>query len=145
MDMLTPKQEKFVQEYLIDLNGSAAAVRAGYSKKSASVIASENLGKPYIASRIKARQAELAVVAELSQEWVLSTLVNVVAKSSQAVEVEKWDPAERKMISTGEYIYDSKGVTTAAQLIGKHLGMFTDKLDINGSMVFFRGEKELED
>ena len=142
---LTPKQEKFVQEYMIDLNATQAAIRAGYSKKTAYSIGNENLNKPEIASRIKARQAELAIVAKLSQEWVIAQLVNVVAKSSQAVEVEKWDPAERKMISTGEYVYDSKGVTTAAQLIGKHLGMFTDKLDINGSMVFFRGEKELED
>ena len=142
---LTPKQERFVQEYLLDLNGSAAAVRAGYSEKSAKQIAGENLTKPYLASRIKARQAELAAVAELSQEWVLSNLKNIVAKSSQAVEVEKWDPVQKKMVMTGEYIYDSRGANTALQLIGKHLGMFTERIDLNGMMVVFRGERELED
>ena len=45
---MTPKEIKFCQEYLIDLNGTQAAIRAGYSKRSAKEIASENLTKPII-------------------------------------------------------------------------------------------------
>jgi len=52
MSNLTPKQELFVNEYLVDLNATQAAIRAGYSKKTAKQIATENLSKPAIARAI---------------------------------------------------------------------------------------------
>jgi phage terminase small subunit len=142
---LTPKQERFIAEYLIDLNATQAAIRAGYSPKTAYSIGNENLSKPDIALRVKQRRDEVAKVAELTQEWVLSNLKDVVSKSMQAVEVEKFDYESKEMVGTGEYVYDSRGANTALQLIGKHLGMFTDKLEVNGNMVIFKGEKDLED
>ncbi len=60
MQPLTPKQARFVQEYLIDLNATQAAIRAGYSEKTARQVASENLSKPYIAKAIEAKQTELS-------------------------------------------------------------------------------------
>ena len=51
-DGLTPKQERFCEEYLVDLNAAAAARRAGYSKQTAGVIGLENLAKPMIAERL---------------------------------------------------------------------------------------------
>lgn len=142
---LTAKQERFIQEYLIDLNATQAAIRAGYSPKTAYSIGTENLKKPVIASRVKERRDEVAKVAELTQEWVLKNLKDVVEKSMQAVEVEKFDYEEKRMVGIGEYVYDSRGANTALQLIGKHLGMFTDKLEVNGNMVVFKGESDLED
>lgn len=56
---LTPKQAKFVEEYLLDGNGRRAAIAAGYSEKTAHVIANENLNKPYISELIKKGQEEL--------------------------------------------------------------------------------------
>ena len=50
---MTPKQERFVAEYLLDMNATAAAIRAGYSRKSASAIGNENLRKPEISEAIK--------------------------------------------------------------------------------------------
>ena len=58
MAKMTSKQQRFCDEYLIDLNATQAAIRAGYSKKTAGVIAAENLKKPYIAEYIEKRMAE---------------------------------------------------------------------------------------
>ena len=68
---LTPKQAKFIDEYLIDLNATAAAKRAGYSEGTAEIIGFENLRKPKIAEKIQARRDELKESAEIDQEWVL--------------------------------------------------------------------------
>lgn len=136
MAKLTAKQERFIDEYLIDLNATAAAIRAGYSEKTARVIAAENLTKPNILARITERKAELHKKAELSQEWVLEKLKECVSKSMQEQEVEKWDYEEKSMVGTGEYVYDSKGATKALELLGKHLGMFKDKIEHSGDLSF---------
>lgn len=68
---LTPKQQRFVSEYLIDLNATQAAIRAGYSAKTARAIAAENLTKPDIAEALQAAQAKHAEEAGVSvQEWL---------------------------------------------------------------------------
>jgi len=68
---LTAKQQRFVDEYLIDLNGAAAARRAGYSVKTARQIADENLSKPDIVAAIEAAQAALSARTQITQEMVL--------------------------------------------------------------------------
>ena len=68
---MTPKQEAFVREYLIDLNGTQAAIRAGYSEATARAIASENLSKPDIADAIAEAQALRAEKCEIDALWVL--------------------------------------------------------------------------
>ena len=71
---LTPKQERFCQEYLIDLNATRAAIRAGYSENSAADIGHENLRKPDIENKIselaKARQERV----QIDQDWVLKNI-----------------------------------------------------------------------
>ena len=71
---LTPKQERFVQEYLIDLNAAQAAIRAGYSAKTARVIGHENLKKPDIAAAIEKARAERAERAKLTGDMVVDEL-----------------------------------------------------------------------
>lgn len=68
---LTPKQERFVAEYLIDLNATQAAIRAGYSEKTAHAIGHENLSKPEIAAAISAASKQVADNTGLSVERVL--------------------------------------------------------------------------
>jgi phage terminase small subunit len=68
---LTAKQKRFVEEYLIDLNASAAARRAGYSVKSAAVIGDENLRKPEIKAAIEDAQRALSERTQITQEMVL--------------------------------------------------------------------------
>ena len=71
---LTHKQERFCQEYLVDLNASAAARRAGYSKHTAHVIGPENLGKPDIARRIADMRAERSERVQVDADRVLREL-----------------------------------------------------------------------
>jgi len=72
IDKLTPKQGRFVEEYLVDLNATQAAIRAGYSEDSAAIIGFENLRKPNIALAIRKRQNELAEQVEVTQARVVA-------------------------------------------------------------------------
>jgi len=74
---LTDKQSRFVDEYLVDLNATGAAIRAGYSARTARSIGQENLTKPDIAARISERQQELGVQAEVTSERVVSALAEI--------------------------------------------------------------------
>ena len=71
---LKPKQARFVQEYLIDLNAAQAAIRAGYSAKTARVIGHENLTKPDIAAAIEKAMAERAERTEVTADLVVGEL-----------------------------------------------------------------------
>jgi phage terminase small subunit len=71
---LTPKQARFVAEYLIDLNATQAAKRAGYSKKTAHAIGQENLRKPIIAAEVAKAQAERTERTNIDIDWVVQRL-----------------------------------------------------------------------
>lgn len=77
MDGLTPKQAAFVREYLIDLNATQAALRAGYSPKTAFRIGAENLQKPAIQSAIKAAMDARAERTEVDADKVLKTIERI--------------------------------------------------------------------
>lgn len=137
---LTRKQKRFIQEYLIDLNATQAAIRAGYSKKTAGVIGDENLKKPYIAKAIEESQQKRCERIELNQDYVLKTLLDTVERCKQALPVldRKGKPV---MVETpnGEmaaaYVFDPKNVISGAELLGKHVGMFANKIlieDVTG-------------
>ncbi len=74
---MTKKQKRFVEEYLIDLNSTQAAIRAGYSKKTAYAIGTENLKKPEIRDEIQRRQEQLQNKLEITQEKVLQELAAI--------------------------------------------------------------------
>ena len=121
----------FIDEYMVDLNGTQAAIRAGYSQKSAGVIANENLNKPYIRARIDELKKTRAESLNLDAYWVLKRLRDISDRSMQAEPVMEWDHVEKKMSQTGEYEFDSNGANRATELIGKHLGMFKDNNSVN--------------
>lgn len=133
---LTDRQEAFVREYLVDLNATQAAIRAGYSKNTAKSIGHENLTKPDIRARIEELQGKRAEKLELDAEWVLRKLQTVAERSLQEEPVMKWDYDEKKLVETGEFQFDSQGANRALELIGKHLGMFTEKvkMDVQGEV-----------
>ena len=112
MANLTPKQQRFVEEYLIDLNATQAAIRAGYSGKTAQEIGSENLSKPMVAKAIAEAQEKLSNKAQVTVEMVVQGLLN-----------------EAKDLSDGST--QSARVAAWAHL-GKHLGMFKDKIEHTG-------------
>jgi len=74
---LTPKQRRFVDEYLVDLNATQAAIRAGYSARTARSIAEENLTKPDIAEAIAAAQAARAERTQVTADRVLRELARI--------------------------------------------------------------------
>jgi phage terminase small subunit len=77
VNKLTPKQERFCQEYCIDFNGAAAAIRAGYSEKTAKEIAAENLTKPNIQARIAELQQKTAEKFEVTKEMLARELLAI--------------------------------------------------------------------
>lgn len=72
---LTPKQEIFCKEYLIDLNATQAAIRAGYSQRSANNVGPDNLLKPIIQKRIAELMSEREQRTEITADWVLKKAV----------------------------------------------------------------------
>lgn len=123
---LTPKQKRFCEEYVIDLNASQAALRAGYSKKTHSVIGAQNLLKVIIQAEIQKLKIKIADKAEVSAEYVLTSLVNVAERCQQAEPVMMKDG--KGWVETGEYKFDSSGANKALELLGKHLALFTEKV-----------------
>jgi phage terminase small subunit len=71
---MTPKQQRFVEEYLVDLNATQAAIRAGYSSDTARQMGSENLSKPNIADAIAERRATLSAATGVTAERVIREL-----------------------------------------------------------------------
>lgn len=124
---LTPKQEAFVREYLIDLNATQAAIRAGYSEKTASAIGHENLYKPEIASAIAAAQAQRAKRVELDADYVLSGIKKLVERCIQAEPVK-----DNQGQLTGEYKFEPNAALKGYELLGKHLAIFKEKVELTG-------------
>lgn len=115
MTKLTTKQERFCREYIIDLNATRAAIRAGYSEKTANRIASENLSKLDIQEKIRQLQQKIEARTEITQDKVLNELANIgFAEPSKQIRVTD--------------------KIKALELLGKHLGIFTDKLQVKGDI-----------
>lgn len=126
MAELTAKQERFVSEYLIDMNATQAAIRAKYSKKTAQRIGSENLSKPLIQEALRGAMDARAKRTEVSQDWVVDHLKTNVERSMQETEVMK----DGKGI--GEFQYNGAVANKSLELVGKHLGMFVEKHEHTG-------------
>lgn len=123
MNPLTPKQERFCREYVIDLNGTQAAIRAGYAPNTANEQSSQLLAKLNIQERIKELQEKVANKLEISQEWVARRFKEISDRCMQAEPVMIPD-GNGGMIESGEYKFDSSGANKATEMLGKHLGFF---------------------
>lgn len=131
MAKLTAKQQRFVDEYLIDCNATQAAIRAGYSTESAKVIGCENLTKPNIAEAIQKRMSEKEQESIMSQDEVLKHLTSIGRGEPQEYSSENTkskNGVETTTISTGSSTPQTEERLRAIELIGKRYGMFTDKL-----------------
>ena len=151
---MTAKQERFVEEYLIDLNATQAAIRAGYSPDSARDIGCENLTKPNIKAAIDRAMAERSRRTGINQDRVIQEIaklaflnpVDVIDMDEATVrgEAHRDDTAciasvKVKNIPTDDGAITEREVKTydklkALELLGKHLGMFTDKLKVEGGV-----------
>ena len=111
---LTLKQRRFIEEYLIDFNATQAAIRAGYSEKTAYSVGHENLSKPEIKSEIDRLTAQMTEKAIVTKEMVLQGLLD-----------------EARLYDEGAS--HSARVSAWAHL-GKHLGIFMDKVELSGKV-----------
>lgn len=159
---LTPKQIRFVDEYLVDFNATQAAIRAGYSEKNAYQIGSENLRKPQIQSEIARRQKDLQRRTEISQDRVVKELARIAfadASDYACIETYMYENKEGTLSpiqvvspkDTGVLSDDQRAAIAgikqgangieiklhdkikALELLGRHIGMFNDKLSLSGT------------
>lgn len=143
MTKLTLKQKRFADEYIISGNATDAAIKAGYAKRSAQQVGSENLLKPVIKSYIDERLAELQSEKIADQQEVLEYLTSVMRGETQ----------EQTLCSIGELgqqIIDidvgAKDRIKAAELIGKRYGIWTDKQEITQRTIEIKvGEWDAEE
>lgn len=131
---ITPKQERFCQEYIVDYNGTQAAVRAGYAANSARKTASRMLTNADILARVRELQREQTARLALTQDYVLQQLVDTYRCCREPEPVLVYDPDAGGMVESGKYQFDSKGALRALELIGKHLGMYQDKLRLDAKL-----------
>lgn len=157
---MTPKQEAFVREYLIDLNATKAAMRAGYSERTAEKIGSENLKKPELAQAIQVAQAARAERTQVDADWVLRRLHNEASADLSAIyddagnllPIKQWPMVFRTGLVAGiETVIERDGAdsegrprfatvrkvkladrTRMVELIGKHIGVgaFKERIEI---------------
>jgi phage terminase small subunit len=120
---LTPKQQAFVDEYLVDLNATQAAIRAGYSEKTASQIGEQNLRKLEVKRAIEIALSERSKKTERKAADVLAD-VQELAKTAKAEYMAA--PENHNMLN---------GALKALELEGKHLGV-AQTLDVNGGVTF---------
>jgi phage terminase small subunit len=150
MPKLTPKQQRFVDEYLIDGNATQAAIRAGYSAKTARAIGAENLTKPDIAALVKSARETATAKAlekfEVTKERVIGELArlgfsnmqdfaSVDAKGTPFLDLSKlnrdqWAAVQQiKVDDDGAVtlkLYDKRATLID---LGKAAGLFTEKVD----------------
>jgi len=152
----------FITEYLIDLNATQAAIRAGYSKKTAEAIGLENLGKPRIAAAIQQAMDDRSKRTEITADMVLKELALIGFADMadfiriddggmiQANPLDTLAPGKSRIIkkvkekrtikSTAEgdqimdatYEFELWDKVKSLEDIGRHLGMFVDKLQHSG-------------
>ena len=132
MTKMTLKQQRFADEYIITGNATQAAIKAGYSKKTAKVIANENLTKPYIKKYIDERLAQLESEKIASQQEVLSYLSSVMRG-------EMTEQTLRSVGESGQVIAEidvgAKDRIKAAELLGKRYKLWTDKQEVASNNV----------
>ena len=165
MSKMTEKQKRFCDEYLIDLNATQAAIRAGYSVKTANEQGSQNLAKLSIQQAIAEQMAERSKRTGINQDRVVLELAKIALvkmtdivdsqgriKSDASpddlacIESVKYKESESDTGSSVEREVKIASKLKALELLGKHLGMWNDKLDVNITQpIVITGEDALED
>lgn len=148
---MTQKQKRFIEEYLIDLNATQAAIRAGYSPDTAQQTGSENLSKPVIRAQIDRAMAERSKRTGVNAERVVQELAKIAFVNAAEVIDPKTATVKEDALPEDAAAIQSVKVKTfgedglereikmadklkALELLGKHLGMFKDRIELSGGL-----------
>jgi phage terminase small subunit len=161
---LTPKQARFVDEYLVDLNATQAAIRSGYSENTAESQGSRLLSNAKVAAVVAARQAERAKRTQITQDRVLQELARIGFADIR--KLFEWDEESASFIPSRDLTDDEAAAVSEIQAetttttdrsgttidttvklkiktydklgaldkLGKHLGMFVDRVEHSGEL-----------
>lgn len=144
---MTGKQKRFIEEYLIDLNAAQAAIRAGYSPDTARQIGNENLTKPDIRARIDQEMAKRSRRTGINQDRVIRELAriafvnpaDVINADDATLKEDATEDDTAAVLSVKVKTFGEDGVEReikmadklkALELLGKHLGMFQNNLNV---------------
>lgn len=144
---MTQKQKRFIEEYLIDLNATQAAIRAGYSPDTAQQTGSENLSKPVIRAQIDRAMAERSKRTGVNAERVIQELAKIAFVNAAEVIDPKTATVKEDALPEDTAAIQSVKVKTfgedglereikmadkikALELLGKHLGMFQNNVSV---------------
>ena len=132
--LLTPKERRFVWEYEIDWNGTRAAERAGYSKKSAAVTASRLLKKAKVSAYARARQREQYEALNINRETLSIKMQRVFEQCMEGTPHLVWDSDAKEYVPDGTFVFDSKGANNALKMLGDSIGMFQQNIAHSGNI-----------
>lgn len=125
---LTEKQQRFADYFIEYGNGTQAAIKAGYSKKTASVISTENLRKPNIRAYIDERLNELASERIADQQEVLAYLTGVMRGKQKGGALQGMGDGYQEVIENMPPTVSER--TKAAELLGKRYGIWTERVEV---------------
>lgn len=133
---LTARQARFVEEYLVDLNATQAAIRAGYSERTAESQGSRLLRNVKVAAVLDARREARVERTKVDQEYVIETLQEVVERCMQRepVMVRRGRNVVHLVDDEGRHVwrFDARNAVAALNLLAKHTGGFTDRHEVTG-------------
>ncbi|MBL3576351.1 terminase small subunit [Rhodovulum sulfidophilum] len=166
---LTAKQRRFVEEYLVDLNATQAAIRAGYSETTARQTGAENLTKPVIAAAIAEAQAQRSERTQLDADWMLrrlaaevtADLADILDEAGAIRPVKDWPLIWRQGLVSGldvnETLVEGEKVGQTVkiklserikrlELIGKHVSVqaFRDQVNTTGAISLTVNQEDAE-
>lgn len=162
---LTPKMQRFIEEYLIDLNATQAAIRAGYSEKTADKIGHENLVKPEIKKALDVAMKERSERTQVTADMVVKELAKIGFSNMRKfaswskdgvslIDSETLDEDDAACVQEvsqtiteagGSIKFKLHDKKSALDSLGKHLGMFVEKIQHTGAIEFTDNRKGIAD
>ena len=137
---LRERQKRFVEEYLVDLNGKQAAIRTGYSEATAEQQASRLLSYDKVKEAIQKAQNNRSERTQVTQDMVLKNLLENIeismGKRATVITNIRKDSETGELVGDDimQFVYEPTSANKALELLGKHLGMFSQKVEVSGDL-----------
>jgi len=129
---MTPKLSRFIEDYIIHLNATLAAKNAGYSERTAKQIGAENLTKPVVKQAISLAIYERSLRSKITADQVLNDIEMIKRDAMQKIVTVT--PQADGTYSKLQVMANHAGALKACELHGKHLKMWTDKIEVGGDI-----------